>query len=154
MPAALKIRPYAAEDWDAICAVHDAARHDELRHSAGEAAYLPLADTYENEALFAARVDVGVADGEVAGFVAFSPAELTWLYVHPAHYGKGYGRALLRHAIAQAGPVIDTEVLVGNAPALALYLSEGFTVIEHSHGRLAGNEGFTASGLVLRRQRV
>ena len=43
------------------------------------------------------------------------------------------------------------EVLEGNTPALALYLSEGFAVTQRIEGKLAGNERHDAVGLVLKR---
>lgn len=152
MNAALIIRPYESTDWPQLCRIHDAARLDELRASAGEAAFLTLEQTFENEGLFEGRVDVAVRDAAVLGFIAFNPDELTWLYVDPAHYGQGVGRALLRHAFAHAAPVFATEVLEGNERALGLYLSEGFVVLERVTGRLTGNESFPATGYVLERR--
>lgn len=145
------IRPYSPDNWPRLCAIHDRARLDELRLPAGEAAFLTLEQTAENEGLFDNRLDVAVVNDDVVGFVAFSNDELTWLYVDPAHYGQGIGRALLRHAIQQAGPVFTTEVLEGNTPALNLYLSEGFRIDKHMSGRLTGNESFAASGYLLSR---
>jgi ribosomal protein S18 acetylase RimI-like enzyme len=58
---------------------------------------------------------------------------------------------LLRHAIKALEGNMSTEVLVGNEPALALYLSEGFTVQCRVDGKLTGNEAFAASGYVLQR---
>lgn len=145
------IRPYQPADWPRLCEIHDAARMDELRASAGTAAFLALAETAENEGLFDAHLDVMEIDDRVVAFAAFSSDELTWLYVDPAHYRQGAGRALLRHALAHAGPRFRTEVLEGNEPALSLYLSEGFRVIERVEGRLEGNEGFAATGLRLER---
>jgi ribosomal protein S18 acetylase RimI-like enzyme len=87
--------------------------------------------------------------GRVEGFVGFQPDEVTWLYVSPARYRQGLGRALLRHALAAAGPEVRIEVLEGNDGALALYLSEGFVIIERAEGRLVGNERFAASGFRL-----
>jgi ribosomal protein S18 acetylase RimI-like enzyme len=46
---------------------------------------------------------------------------------------------------------MSTEVLVGNEPALALYLSEGFKIQRRVDGKLTGNESFVASGYVLQR---
>jgi ribosomal protein S18 acetylase RimI-like enzyme len=147
----MKIRPYSPSDWPRLCEIHDAARMDELRASAGTAAFLTLQETAENEGLFDARLDVLEIDGTVAGFVAFSPEELTWLYVEPRYYRRGAGRALLRHAIANAGPRLRAEVLEGNEPALRLYLTEGFQIVERVEGRLEGNESFAAIGYRLER---
>jgi GNAT superfamily N-acetyltransferase len=151
--AAIQIRPYCDDDWDAIARVHDAARLDELRDSAGVEAFLSLAETAEGEGLFDGELWVAEVDGNVAGFVALDDDEVTWLYVDPARYRQGIGRALLRHALAAAGPRVEVTVLDGNPAALALYLSEGFTITETKTGPLVGNETFTATGHIMHRQR-
>ena len=148
----MEIREYLPGDWPRLCEIHDAARLDELRLSVGEAAFLPLEQAAENEGLFDASVFVAEVSGRVEGFVAFSRVELTWLYVDPGVYGRGIGRALLRHAIARAGDRFSAEVLEGNEPALQLYLSEGFKLVKKAKGRLVGNEAFEASGYVLERR--
>jgi ribosomal protein S18 acetylase RimI-like enzyme len=146
------LRPYRPPDWPRLCEIHDAARLNELRLSAGEAAFLTLEQTAENEGLFAAQLVVAEQHGIVQGFVAYSEEELTWLYVAPSLARRGVGRALLRHACAHAGLRFTTEVLEGNAPALNLYRSEGFRIERHVKGRRVGNEGFAASGFVLVRE--
>lgn len=144
------IRPYEDRDWPAIARIHDAARLDELRDSVGVAAFLTLAETYEGEGLFADQVRVAELDGTVAGFIAYDDTEVTWLYVDPARYRQGVGRALLRHALAGAGRM-EVTVLAGNPAALALYLAEGFTITETRTGPLVGNEAFTATGHIMHR---
>ncbi|RRS01497.1 GNAT family N-acetyltransferase [Glycomyces terrestris] len=148
-PSQITIRPYADQDWDAIARIHDAARLDELRDSAGVEAFLTLAQTAEGEGLFDGRLWVAELDGAVTGFVALDDDEVTWLYVDPGRYRQGVGRALLRHALAQAGPRVEVTVLEGNPAALALYLSEGFTITQTRTGPLVGNEAFTATGHIM-----
>lgn len=148
------IREYRPEDWPRLCKIHDAARLDELRCSVGEAAFLTLEQTAENEGLFDDSLVVADVSGRVEGFVAFSRDELTWLYVDPGVYRCGIGRTLLRYAIEHAGDRISTEVLVGNEPALQLYLSEGFSITQTINGRLCGNDAFAASGYVLERRQT
>ncbi len=148
-PTPPRIRPYRDDDWEAVSRIHDAARLDELRDSAGVAAFLSLAATAGPEGLFDGDVWVAEHDGEVVGFVALDDDEVTWLYVDPAHYRRGHGRALLRHAVAAAGPRVETTVLAGNDGALALYRSEGFTIVETRTGKLAGNEAFPATGHIM-----
>ena len=145
------IRPYQAADWARLCEIHDAARLDELEPTIGRDAFLTLEQTAENEGLFDNQLFVADVNQKIQGFVAYSDEELAWLYVDPPFYRRGVGRALLQHAVAHAGPDIMIEVLEGNAPALALYLSEGFAVSKRVEGKLAGNESHTAVGLVLRR---
>ncbi|SFD76739.1 GNAT family N-acetyltransferase [Streptomyces aidingensis] len=148
-----RVRDYRPEDWEAISRIHDAARLDELRDSVGVAAFLTLAETYEGEGLFDDRVWVAEGPRGVAGFVALAEDEITWLYVDPARYGRGAGTALLRHALAHGGPLVETTVLAGNERALRLYLREGFVIVETKEGRLAGNEVFPATGHIMERRR-
>ena len=42
------------------------------------------------------KIYVGKVNEEVVGFVAFNHSKITWLYVHPNHQKKGYGRKLLK----------------------------------------------------------
>jgi ribosomal protein S18 acetylase RimI-like enzyme len=139
------IRPFEARDWPAMCRIHDAARLDELRDSVGLDAYLTLEETYQNEGLFDGDVWVAEVDGEVAGFIAGFPDEITWAYVDPALYRQGVGRALVEHMLARAPGPVELEVLDGNA-ARAFYERLGFVVTTTTTGKLAGNEQFTATG--------
>jgi GNAT superfamily N-acetyltransferase len=145
------LRPYSPDDWESLCLIHDAARVHELEASGLAAAFLTLEATAENEGLFDGDVVVAEVQGQVCGFVAYADGELTWLYVEPSMYKKGIGRQLLHHAIRASDGNMSTEVLVGNGPALALYLSEGFKIRRRIDGKLTGNEAFAASGYVLQR---
>ncbi len=145
-------RPYQSTDWSRLCEIHDASRLNELSLTVGIDAFLTLEQTAENEGLFDDKLVVAEVDGIVQGFVAYSDAELTWLYVDPQSYKRGVGRALVRHAIADSTSAMELELLEGNTPALSLYLSEGFRVIKRIEGKLEGNEDFAAVGLVLRHE--
>jgi ribosomal protein S18 acetylase RimI-like enzyme len=148
----MNLRPYQPADWPRLCAIHDQARIDELRASGLVDAFIPLERAAENEGLFDNSVVVAEVEGRVLGFVAFSQDELSWLYVDPATYRRGIGRALLRYAIASCSGRMSAEVLVGNEPALRLYVSEGFNIIRRVDGRMTGNEAFAASGYLLERR--
>ncbi|MGN7919987.1 MULTISPECIES: GNAT family N-acetyltransferase [Lysobacter] len=152
-PTDASIRPYLLSDWPRLCAIHDRARLDELRLSADVAAFRSLARTAHSEGLFDGRLDVASIDTVVQGFVAYKRNSLNWLYVHPDCYGRGVGRRLLRHALADAGPVVTTLALAGNEPALQLYRSEGFVEIERRPGWLAGSEQFPTVGVLLELRR-
>ena len=147
----VKIRLYQATDWSRLCEIHDAARLDELRLTLGTDPFLTLAQTAKNERLFDYTLVVAESDRQVQGFAAYSADELAWLYVHPLFYRQGVGRALVRHALKAAGSGIEIELLEGNEPALRLYLSEGFSVVERIEGRLAGNDSYPAVGLLLKK---
>ncbi|WP_205791332.1 GNAT family N-acetyltransferase [Microbacterium sulfonylureivorans] len=139
------IRPYESRDWGDICRIHDAARLDELGGAGLLEAYLDLAATYENEGLFDDEVWVAEVDGRVAGFIAGSRDEITWAYVDPGLYRRGVGRALVEHMLSLATGPVELEVLDGNS-ARAFYEALGFVLETTTTGKLAGNEGFQATG--------
>jgi GNAT superfamily N-acetyltransferase len=142
---AISIRAYEPRDWEAIRRIHDAARVEELRTTVGLAAYLDLVATYEAEGLFDGEVWVAELDGAVAGFVAWTADEITWMYVDPAVQRRGVGRALVGHVLSRATGPVRLEVLDGN-PARAFYERVGFVVEATTTGRLVGNEAFAATG--------
>jgi len=143
---AMTIRPYEPSDWPRLCEIHDPARQDELRAFGQPEAFLPLEQAAGNEGLFESDLHVAEVDGLVEGFVGLKSDEVTWLYVSPARYREGIGRALLRHVLAVSGPERRIEVLEGNERALGLYLSEGFVIRVRAEGKLVGNESFTGAG--------
>ena len=76
------------------------------------------------------------ADGEVAGCVGFEPwrSMVVHLVVDYARRGRGLGLAILKSLVrykeAQGYREIQGQVFKGNARALSLYLSLGFSIIE------------------------
>ena len=140
----LIIRPYRPEDFPGIERVHDRARRIELRYAGLEDAFLPLRIAAEREDLFAyPGLFVAELGGEIAGFAACTQEELAWLYVDPAHFRKGVGRALAEHALQRFPGIRRVEVLSGNAPAKALYARLGFVTAATERGRMPGNEAFS-----------
>ena len=140
----LAIRPYRPEDFPGIERVHDRARRVELRYAGLEDAFLPLRIAAEREDLFAyPGLFVAELGGEIAGFAACTQEELAWLYVDPAHFRKGVGRALAEHALQRFQGIRHVEVLSGNAPAQALYARLGFVTAATERGRMPGNEAFS-----------
>jgi ribosomal-protein-alanine N-acetyltransferase len=84
--------------------------------------------------------DAATADARLVGYagLAFTAgppgaeAEVHTIGVDPAHQGRGIGRALLRALLEVADAARATvflEVRTDNAPAHALYASEGFAVV-------------------------
>ena len=144
------IRRYTADDWKRVCEIHDSARRDELAAANLEAAYLTLEQTAENEGFHEYEIRVAEKDGLVVGFVAFTPDELAWLYVDPAHYGNGIGKSLVAAALAEAFGPVSAEVLAGNDVAIALYCKAGFSVVGQESGVMPGNEDFAVTVSVLR----
>lgn len=83
-----------------------------------------------------------VIDGTIAASVGIYPedsrtCELRKMYCLPAFRGKGYGRQLLDHALAQAKALKFKRVVLETASplkeAIALYQRYGFTPFEPDH---------------------
>lgn len=142
MAKGLVIRPYEERDWPAIEAIHDAARMQELTLAGLAEAFIPLKQAAVSEGLFDYTVAVAERDGRVAGFVAYTPDELAWLYVSPGCMRRGIGTALVRHALDRREGPMTLEVLVGNEPARRLYERCGFRLTDTVSGRMPGNEQF------------
>lgn len=145
----IRIRPYRNADYPRLCAIHDAARQNELALAGLSDAFLPLEVAAGREGLFDYALRVAELDGQAAGFAAFTDDELAWLYVDPALARRGVGRALVEHALAEMGRPVSIEVLAGNAPALALYEGCGFCRAETLTGKMPGNEDFSVTVHVL-----
>ena len=145
----ITIRPYRDADYPRLCAIHDAARRNELALAGLSDAFLPLEVAAQREGLFNYTLRLAELDGQTAGFAAFTEAELAWLYVDPTLARRGVGRALVEHALAEMGRPVSIEVLAGNAPALALYESCGFCRAETLTGKMPANEDFSVTVHVL-----
>lgn len=146
----MKIRPYEEKDWQRLIVVHDNARMIELTSTGLEAAYLPLVATYESEGLFEYNLLVAEdSNALVTGFIAFSSAEIAWLYVDPTYQREGIATALLKAAMAQMGVKIFIEVLFNNTGALAFYQSKGFILQGTESGQMPGNEAFAVTCYLL-----
>lgn len=146
----LTVRAYTQADWERVCAIHDAARMDELRAANLSAAYLTLAETAENEGFHAYHIQVAEQAGTVVGFVAFTADELAWLYVDPMFYRKGVGSRLIDAALRISQGPMTAEVLDGNDAARQTYHRAGFVAAGHAQGRMPGNESFKVSVTELR----
>jgi GNAT superfamily N-acetyltransferase len=138
------IRDYWPNDWPAVCRVHDLSRPDELRGSFDPRAFIPLAEDPEGKYVDACTMFVARLGDEVVGFAGIDEPYLAWLYVDPAHYRRGIGRALLRHCLARLGEDAWTRACGNNNAALGLYLSEGFVIESRFTGENAGYEGPSA----------
>jgi len=131
------IRDYLHKtDWSKICKIHDSARKIELEGSVSHQAFIPLKDCYKDEELFDSTIYVGEFNDITTGFVAFDKNEITWLYVDPLHFRKGFGRKLLEFALKNIKKPARVTVLNNNFRAIDLYKSYGFKVVEEKKGKI------------------
>ncbi len=150
----MQVRPYAHTDWPAICEIHDLARKIELAAACLDAAFLRLEQTADNEGLFDYQLPVLQDEMQALGFVAFSPDEPAWLYVHPRAHRRGVGTRLVQAAIAATQGDLSVEILTGNDAAVALYKKAGLQEHGQSSGRMPGNEAFEVTVTELRLKRA
>ena len=137
MTKKLSIREYVHQiDWDNICKIHDSARLIELDGSVSKKAFIPLINCYKEEELFNSTIFIGEINNETIGFVAFDKHEITWLYVDPKFFGKGYGRRLLDFVLNKALRPTKVTVLNNNLRAISLYKSYGFKIISKNKGKI------------------
>jgi ribosomal protein S18 acetylase RimI-like enzyme len=149
---ALTIRAYRDEDFQAVCAVHDRARPDELRGSCDPRAFVPLAQEQQDLVSFQRSDKYVACQGDrIAGFVGVDGEYISWLYVDPDFYSRGIGGRLLRLGMEHAGPGAWTIALAGNTRALSLYERAGFTIGSTFAGENAGYP-CTCARLALRPQ--
>jgi GNAT superfamily N-acetyltransferase len=102
--------------------------------------------TYTPEEVAAGGFRVLEDDGDVRGFYALikiSPntLELAAMFVDPGHIGRGYGRALMQHALAEARETDHIERLVIQADpnACGFYERAGARLIgERASDSIAG----------------
>ena len=134
----ITILEYRDEDWRAVCRIHDRALPDELQGSCDPRAFVPIEQDSEVEDLRRAHKHVACDGDRVIGFVGVDGDCLAWLYVDPAYYGRGIGRAILRAGLAEIESQAWTIVLAGNTPARRLYESEGFREVRRFESENAG----------------
>jgi ribosomal-protein-alanine N-acetyltransferase len=117
----LNVRPAVAADLEILCRIEV------------QAALAPWDRARFEDSLARHQMLVLPAHGELCGFAVFrqvlDEAEVLNIAVTPAHCRKGFGRRLLRAGLdllAERARCVHLEVRAGNAPAIALYRSEGF----------------------------
>ena len=109
--------PRALEIWrDAVDATHGfLTAEDRLEIDAMVVAWLPTVELWM----------IDDQDGRPVGFLVMDGNLIDALFVDPAVHGRGYGTALLDHALALApDAVVDASEQATNA--LAFYESRGF----------------------------
>ena len=146
----IKIRLYREADFERLTEIHDPARKNELFLAGLSAAFVPLSIAAVEEDLFSYEVYVAKYGGTAVGFIAFNKDEIAWLYVDVNYSRKGIGKSLVEFALHRVGTKVSIEVLKGNAPAISLYSSVGFQIVETLTGKMPGNEQFSVTAHVMK----
>lgn len=120
------IRPYRADDLEAVLAVWSAA--SSVGHTFLDAAFIATErGNIAKQYLPAAETWVWEADDGVAGFISLLGNEVGAIFVDPVLHGAGIGRALMDHARALRGR-LEVEVFEANTIGRAFYAKCGFVL--------------------------
>ncbi|WP_342375191.1 GNAT family N-acetyltransferase [Myxococcus stipitatus] len=74
-------------------------------------------------------------EGRISGFIGTADGKVEMLFVDPARHGRGIGRALLEHAVAQGARAVDVNEQ--NPQAVGFYLRMGF--VQQGRSELDGS---------------
>ena len=77
-------------------------------------------------------------DGKIVAFMGVEEDSIEMLFIDPLAWKKGYGRALIQHAIDELD-AIYVDVNEGNHGARAFYEALGFAMFDYSETDSAGN---------------
>lgn len=122
------IRKSSDKDFDAISKIYNVSKLDELLNENKDFELLPLEmDKDRLKSLNDSNVVVfDIKD--IAGFGSYKGNEITGLFVHPDHRGKGIGRILLDFLLKQVGSLAILSVAKSNYLAIGFYEAVGFTI--------------------------
>lgn len=147
------IRDYQESDWSGVCRVYDASRPLELASAGVEASFVPLARDPRRIASFTASVMVVWHEANtVTGFACHRGDYISGLFVDPASFRKGIGRALLRNLVPRMPGEPWLWAAKGNLAAVALYRGESFEITEERE-TTNGGLSCTVVKMMLRRPR-
>jgi GNAT superfamily N-acetyltransferase len=132
------IRQAVAADAQAVADIYLAARETALP-SVKWAHDGPQVRSWIAETLIpAVGVHVAEEDGGLLGFIALQNDWVAQLYIHPDHWRRGAGTALIDHAKSTRPAGLRLWCFQYNKPAQAFYESHGFVAIDFTDGH--GNE--------------
>lgn len=123
-----EIRPYQSADFDAVTILWRIAREKSVPEIQREKGYF----FYQDRDYFAGhilpnhQVWVAARQGQPVAFMAMRDDFIDQLYVHPEHWRKGIGRALLAHARQRSPDHLWLFTLQANRMACAFYEQNGF----------------------------
>lgn len=118
------IRPFTTDDKDAVMAIWRAtsayahpflsAEFTEMAHDMIRDQFLDMAETW-----------IIADNGKPVGFIALIGQEIGGLFLLPDLHGRGFGRALVDHAVTRKG-TLELDVFSENAVGRRFYDSYGF----------------------------
>jgi len=128
MAKIMHIRRYTKADFNAVASIYNAARPDEFYAEEGPFIITPWADDEYMMSILDSSEIYLYEDETTLGFCGFTGTRINWLFVDPAHRGKGIGQKLLTHLLTKLAGGANLSVWHSNERAKALYLKLGFQI--------------------------
>ncbi len=130
----MEIRRAALDDGPTIAEIHRMSRHRSMP-------WLPVLHTPEGVARYFTTVVLATGTVRIAcdgprpvGYASVKDDWLNHLYVHPDHWGRGAGHALLTAAMSSADR-LQLWAFQRNERARRFYAAHGFEEVELTDGR-------------------
>lgn len=79
------------------------------------------------------EVVIALLNESVIGIIAYNRTEISQLYIHKDHHGKGVGTALLTHAKEASSGILTLYTFEVNEGARRFYEKHGFRIIGRGH---------------------
>ena len=130
-----EIRKYNTQDWSEIVRLFNAAKPDELKGSVEADQIVGLEHDYVLLNSFReSNIFVAEINQEIIGYVGNHGNLISFLFVDPRYYRKGIGSELLRFIMPYAGKDAWLLTAKSNVPAISLYKSFGFSIVDEFLG--------------------
>ena len=120
----MHLRPYRDDDFETLAGAWRAASvvaHDFLTPDFLDAEVESIREVY----LPAAETWIAESEGQPVGFLSLMGSEIGALFVHPGHWGKGIGQALLAKAIELRGDLL-LKLFAENTVGRHFFAAAGF----------------------------
>ncbi|OED34137.1 hypothetical protein AB833_32480 [Chromatiales bacterium (ex Bugula neritina AB1)] len=148
----MKFRRYCDTDFEAVTAIYNSSKLDELKFERRQHTLIPLLEDHRRlERLLDSDIYVAIDENNcIVAYGAINHREIRALYVHPNIRGNGVGAKLLRYLISRIDGSATLNVARSNKPAITLYKKFGFTVVQkfrssYNGVRVVANEMLLAS---------
>lgn len=132
------VRPATASDAEAVANIYLAARHTALAYKKWTQDGPQIRSWVAESLIPAVGVHVADADGALLGFLALQNHWVAQLYIHPDHWRRGAGTALMQQAKTLHPNGLRLWCFQYNKAAQAFYEHHGFTAAQFTDGH--GNE--------------
>ena len=126
----MSIREYIDDDFTRLSAIYANSKLDELINEDSEFTLVPLEEDDKRLSILMAS-DIYVYDDQgIIGYGAHDGSEITALFVHPEHRGRGVGRTLLEYLLSKIPEQAYLYVARSNELAIGIYQEFGFEIVE------------------------